>query len=236
MARPPRARPGFSPSDCQGRWRPLCPLGRSSRTPGGTRDCTEGRSRRPAYRHCGPCSDRVPFDVSRGRQQIGFVHNERRETSLPRIASPVFAEVDPPRVATMRFPDCPTQTLLHLRNRNQVNVEIGRLGYFRYRPRHATGQSRIGPVDGYPRGEREYQGDQMRSDGHWEVTFLLRISAHADRWFTIRIRRDRSLPEAVGRSTTSLPPRSASDRYPEGADCLAEGTSPRQSWARRARG
>ena len=55
-------------------------------------------------------------------EQVRFVHDERGKPPLPKIPAPLFAEVDPPRIALMRLADRPPQAVLRRRDRDQVDV------------------------------------------------------------------------------------------------------------------
>ena len=75
---------------------------------------------------------------------MGLAHHERSEASLPKLASPLFAEIDPPRVAAMGFADRPSQAVLGLGHGDQMSV----IGH------HGIGRMRlfIRLVQGKPRG------------------------------------------------------------------------------------
>jgi hypothetical protein len=46
------------------------------------------------------------------RHEVGFIHHKRAETTLPQIAAPALAEVDPAGVTPMAFTDGSPQTIL----------------------------------------------------------------------------------------------------------------------------
>ncbi len=69
----------------------------------------------------------IPFHVPRRRQQIRLIHDEGSESALPQIAAPLLAEIDTPRVASMRLADRPPQAVLGFRDRDQMDV-IGQSG------------------------------------------------------------------------------------------------------------
>jgi hypothetical protein len=47
--------------------------------------------------------NRVEFHVTRGRQQVRILHDERSEPTLPQMPPPIFPEIDPPRVTPVRL-------------------------------------------------------------------------------------------------------------------------------------
>ena len=67
-------------------------------------------------------ADGIQLHITRRRQQIRLVHDEGSKTSLPQIALPLLAEIDAPRVASMRLADGPPQAILGFRRRNQMDV------------------------------------------------------------------------------------------------------------------
>ena len=123
---------GFGPGFCGFKTRPTI-LSKRSKNVG----LPSGRPVRPCSRKSRSCSSgsalcKKPFQsltianryqfrpkgiqlhVSRRRQQVRLVHDERSEAALPQVATPFLAEVYAPRVAAMGFADGPPQAAFSL--------------------------------------------------------------------------------------------------------------------------
>ena len=69
-----------------------------------------------------PRPNRVEFDIAQGGRKMLLVHHERRETPLPQIPPPSFAEVDVTRVTLVRFADGAAQPLERFRHGDQMDM------------------------------------------------------------------------------------------------------------------
>ena len=69
-----------------------------------------------------PRPNRIQFHIAQGGQKMVLVHRERRETPLPQIAPPPFAEVNVTRITPVRFADAATQPVERFRHGDRMDM------------------------------------------------------------------------------------------------------------------
>ena len=62
------------------------------------------------------------LDIASCRKKIRFFHRKRGKAALPEMSPPVFPEVYPPAVPSMRLTDSAPQTIFGFRHFNKVDI------------------------------------------------------------------------------------------------------------------